>query len=105
MPQVTVTTRDGIEQNLDSQVGEPLMQTITSAGISELLALCGGMCSCGTCHVYIDSEFLGTLPSISDDENDLLSASAFRKDNSRLSCQIRMTAELDGLRATIAPED
>jgi ferredoxin, 2Fe-2S len=81
------------------------MQVITDAGMTDLLALCGGMCSCATCHVYIDNESSAELSEMSEDEADLLALSAHRKDNSRLSCQIRLTAELDGLKAQIAPTD
>jgi len=105
MVQVTVTDREGKEHELHGQAGETLMQTITNAGLSELLALCGGMCSCATCHVYIDRESSPPLPAMSQDEDDLLDASAHRRDSSRLSCQLRLHAGLGGLRATIAPED
>ena len=105
MPQVVVTDRSGGEERLDFRPGDTLMQTITGAGISDLLALCGGMCACATCHVYVDGEFVGALPAMSQDECDLLDGSPHRRENSRLSCQIRLNADLDGLRATIAPED
>lgn len=105
MPQVTITDREGNPHTIDGRSGETLMQTITHAGMAELLALCGGMCSCATCHVYVDDEFLGMLSPVNEDENELLEASDHRRPNSRLSCQIRMTDELEGLRATIAPED
>ena len=105
MPKLTVTTRDGIEKQLDGQEGASLMAAIRAAGIDELLALCGGACSCATCHVYVDEAFLGKLPALSEDENDLLDSSDHRLPASRLSCQLPLTAALEGLRATIAPED
>ena len=74
-------------------------------GFDELLALCGGCCSCATCHVHIDPAFADKLPQMSDDENDLLDSSDHRDENSRLSCQIPLTAELDGMTVTIAAED
>ena len=105
MPKLTVTTRDGVEKQLDGREGASLMAAIRAAGIDELLALCGGACSCATCHVYVDDAFLGRLPALSEDENDLLDSSDHRLPASRLSCQLPLTAALEGLRATIAPED
>lgn len=81
------------------------MQSICDAGINELLALCGGMCSCATCHVYVDDEFVDALPPMTADEDALLDASGHRQANSRLSCQIVMSASLEGVRVTIAPEE
>ena len=66
---------------------------------------CGGCCSCATCHVYVDPAFADKLPAISADESDLLDSSDHRNATSRLSCQLPMTAALDGLKVTIAPED
>lgn len=81
------------------------MEIIRDAGIDELLALCGGCCSCATCHVFVDDAWTDELPPPSEDESDLLDSSDHRSDASRLSCQIPFTAALDGLRVTIAPED
>lgn len=105
MTKVHVTDRDGETRSIDATLGSSLMQVITDNGISEMLALCGGMCSCATCHVYIDSDHHALLPPIHEDENGLLSCSDHRKENSRLACQVRMSAELEGLQVTIAPED
>jgi 2Fe-2S ferredoxin len=91
MTQVHVTTREG--------------EVITDNGIDEVLALCGGMCSCATCHVYIDSDHKDLLPAIHDDEDGLLSISDHRKENSRLACQVRINESLNGLRVTVAPAD
>jgi 2Fe-2S ferredoxin len=81
------------------------METIRDAGMDELLALCGGCCSCATCHVHIDPAFPGLLPPMSEDEDDLLDSSDHRNGTSRLSCQMALTNDLNGLRVTIAPED
>jgi len=105
MPQIHVTDRQGHERAVEGQPGTSLMQTITDADFPELLALCGGMCSCATCHVYVDTEQLDRLPPIGTDEDELLAGSGHRRDNSRLSCQVRVTDALDGLRLTIAPEE
>jgi len=105
MPKIIVITREGKELALDAPMGVSVMQAIRDAGIYELLALCGGVCSCATCHVYVDSKFSGILPAMVEDENDLLDGSTHRTENSRLSCQLQLSAALDGLRMTIAPED
>ena len=81
------------------------MEIIRDNGFDELLALCGGCLSCATCHVFVDEDYLERLPAMSEDESDLLNSSDARQANSRLSCQIPIGPELDGLRATIAPED
>lgn len=105
MPKIIVTTREGEERRLDVPSGLTAMQAIRDSGINELLALCGGVCSCATCHVYVDSDFVGALPAMSQDENELLDGASHRRETSRLSCQIPLSADLDGLRVTIAPED
>lgn len=105
MPKITVKTRSGAVSTFDAETGVALMIALRESGFHELEAICGGNCSCGTCHIYVDESFAGGLPSMSDDENDLLSASSFRKDTSRLSCQIPVTEELDGLSIEIAPPD
>ena len=81
------------------------MEAIRDNGFDELLALCGGCCSCATCHVHVDPAFKDKLPPMSEDEDDLLESSDHRVETSRLSCQIEFTAELDGLKVKIAPED
>jgi 2Fe-2S ferredoxin len=104
MPKVTVVDRSGAETALDIRPGVTLMQTITDAGITDLLALCGGVCSCCTCHVFVENG-AASLPDVSVDEDALLDGSAHRAPNSRLSCQIRLSDDMDGLRVSIAPED
>ena len=105
MPKLIVVTREGEESAVEGEAGLSVMEVIRDSGIDELLALCGGCCSCATCHVHVDPEFAGLLPPMSEDENDLLDSSDHRDETSRLSCQIQLTAALDGLRVTIAPED
>ena len=105
MPQQIVVNRAGEEQAVDGDTGLSVMEVIRDNGFDELLALCGGCCSCATCHVYVDSAFTDLLPPISEDENDLLDSSDHRTDASRLSCQLVLTDAMDGLRVTIAPED
>lgn len=105
MPKLIVVNREGEESTVDAAEGLSVMEAIRDNGFDELLALCGGCCSCATCHVFVDPAFNDRLPAVSEDEDDLLDSSDHRNENSRLSCQIPLTAELDGLRVTIAPED
>lgn len=105
MPKLVVVTREGEESVLEAEAGLSVMEIIRDNGIDELLALCGGCCSCATCHVFVDPAFTGVLPEMSDDENDLLDSSDHRDERSRLSCQLVMSDDLDGLTVTIAPED
>lgn len=105
MPKLIVVTREGEEREIDGEVGLSVMEVIRDAGIDEILALCGGCCSCATCHVHVDPDFTDALPAMSEDENDLLDSSATRDDTSRLSCQIQFTSALDGLKVRIAEED
>ncbi len=105
MAQLTVVTRDGTERTIEGQAGLSVMEIIRDAGFDELLALCGGCCSCATCHVHVDPDSASDLPAMSEDENDLLDSSSFRDANSRLSCQIPFSDKLDGLKVTIAEED
>lgn len=105
MPQLIVVTRDGTETIVEGEAGLSVMEVIRDAGFDELLALCGGCCSCATCHVLVDPAFADALPAMSADEDDLLDSSDHRGATSRLSCQLQFGAALDGLRVTIAPED
>lgn len=105
MPKLIVVNRAGEETAIEVENGLTVMEAIRDNGFDELLALCGGCCSCATCHVHVDPEFVGKLPALSEDEDDLLDSSDYRTENSRLSCQVPFTADLDGLRVTIAPED
>lgn len=105
MPVLLVTDQSGTETAVEAIVGLSVMENIREAGFDELLAICGGSCSCATCHVYVDATFADKLPSISADEDDLLDSSVHRQSASRLSCQIRFVDGLDGLRVQIAPQD
>jgi 2Fe-2S ferredoxin len=105
MPRLTVVDRSGNERTVEVGDGLTVMEAIRDNGFDELLALCGGCCSCATCHIHVDPAFADRLPAITLDEDDLLDSSDDRDANSRLSCQIPFTADLDGLKVTIAQED
>ncbi|MEY4672020.1 MAG: hypothetical protein RLZZ415_1899 [Pseudomonadota bacterium] len=105
MPKLVVVNRAGEEKTVDAAAGLSVMEAIRDNGFDELLALCGGCCSCATCHIHVDAAWADKLPAMSEDENDLLDSSDHRSTSSRLSCQIHLTDELDGLKVAIAPED
>jgi 2Fe-2S ferredoxin len=105
MASITVITRDGSQREIPATPGLSVMEIIKEAGISELLAICGGGCSCATCHVHVAETDMARTGQASADEADLLDSSDHKQPNSRLSCQIAFTPALDGLTVTIAPED
>ena len=105
MPTINVTTRDGDPRVVEGTLGISIMENLRDSGIDEILALCGGCLSCATCHVFVDGPWLKQLPPVSEDEDDLLDSSDARQANSRLSCQLPMTEELDGISVTVAPQD
>ena len=104
MTQLRVVDRDGVEHEVDSRTGFTLMENLRDLDYG-VAAICGGMCACATCHVYVDPEWLPKLPAMHSDEKDLLGDLATRKPNSRLSCQIKFTPDLEGLKVEIAPDE
>src|SRR5438128_8355719 len=105
MPKLIVVTREGEEREVMGDAGLSVMEVIRNAGFDELLAICGGCCSCATCHVHVEERWLAELPEMGPDEDDLLDSCDFRQPNSRLSCQIEFADTLDGLKLQIAPDD
>jgi 2Fe-2S ferredoxin len=104
MTLVRVVDRDGVEHEVEAQAGFKVMEALRELDYG-IAAICGGMCSCATCHIYIDREWLAKLPAPMSDEKELLSELAHYHDNSRLSCQVDITDTLAGLRLTIAPDE
>lgn len=106
MANFTLLTRSGEAHEIEGRDGISLMEHIRDAGFDELMALCGGCCSCATCHVYIEGLPADAGPSEpSIDESELLDGSDHRSAGSRLSCQVLFHDALDGIRVTVAPED
>jgi len=105
MPTLFVTSREGDQATVDAETGLSVMEVVRDAGFGESFGMCGGVRSCATCHVYVDPTFADRLPTMSDDENDLLDSSVYRQPNSRLSCQIPLDEALNGLAVEIAPGD
>jgi len=104
MPVLRVVNRDGVEQEVNAPVSGVLMEPLRDMD-DGVTAICGGMCSCATCHVYVDEAWQAKLPAPMSDETDMLKDLVSYKPNSRLSCQLQLSAALDGLRVTIAPEE
>lgn len=97
MAKITYIEADGTEYTVDVKNGESVMQAAVDNDISGIVAECGGACACATCHCYIDEQWTDKIPSAKDLEQDMLECAAEPQDNSRLSCQITVTDELDGL--------
>jgi ferredoxin len=96
-PLVTYVQHDGDTRSVNVPVGLTVMDGSVRNNLPGIIAECGGMCSCGTCHVYVDEPFRGLLPDPEMEEEDLLEFIDDRQDGSRLSCQLVLTDELDGL--------
>ncbi len=104
MALLRVIDRDGKEHQVEGKTGLKLMETLRDLEYG-VAAICGGMCSCATCHVYVDPQWVSRLPEPMSDERELLTELSHYQDNSRLSCQFDFTPELDGLRVTVAPDE
>ncbi|SUZ68947.1 uncharacterized protein METZ01_LOCUS21801 [marine metagenome] len=105
MTTIHVTDSEGEQHEVEAQVGLPIMETLRDLD-NGVMALCGGMCSCATCHCYIEEPWAASLPPMEEDELDLLEdLESFRKEQSRLTCQVKMTEDLDGIRVEVAPDE
>jgi ferredoxin, 2Fe-2S len=104
MALLRVVDRDGVEHEVEGKTGLKVMETLRELDYG-VAAICGGMCSCATCHVYVDREWLPKLPAPMSDERELLGELTHYQERSRLSCQIEFTPDLAGLRVTIAPDE
>lgn len=106
MPILIVTMRSGEVRKIEGAVGQSLKEALLEGGIAEIEAItsCGGCGSCGTCHVVVEASQLGRLQPMGMQEDDLLYARSDRVESSRLACQVRLEATMDGLALTIPPE-
>ena len=99
MPIITYVSPSGISRKIDVPFGMSVMQAALNHSVAGILGECGGNCMCATCHVYVELSFLNRIPPVKDNEKFMLSIAAEGPEtNSRLSCQIKMTEELDGIR-------
>lgn len=105
MPKLIIVKRDGSEHEVEASTGQNVMEAIRDAGFDELMAICGGGMSCATCHVYVDPAFAEKFAPAGEFEQELLESSDHMTAQSRLSCQLPFTEDVENLRVVIAPED
>ena len=100
MTKIHITNQDGDQTTIDAEDGLSLMEAAMNEGIPDILAECGGACACATCHVYVHADDFGRVGEPSEIEEAMLEFNDYRQDTSRLSCQIKISPELEGLRVT-----
>ena len=100
---IKVTDRDGKKHELDGDTNSTLMEILRDAGL-DIEAACGGCCACATCHVYINDQWLDKISPKDDDEESMLDQAFDVRNSSRLSCQINLSEDLDGIELELAPE-
>lgn len=98
MVKIIFETHKGAIHEVDGDTGQSVMETAISNMVPGILADCGGSCSCATCHVYVDAEWIGRIGPASEAERELLDMAIDPNETSRLSCQIKIAPEMDGLR-------
>ena len=103
MPKLIITNRSGKKSEIEFDTNFTLMEILRDNGYG-IEASCGGCCACATCHVYVDDKWTNKLKNMDDDEGSMLDQAFDVKNNSRLSCQIDLSEEFDGLEIEIAPE-
>jgi 2Fe-2S ferredoxin len=97
MPRITYIEHNGAEHTVDVPIGLTVMEGAVNNNIPGIDADCGGACACSTCHVYVDAAWVGKLPGREDMEEDMLDFAYEPNERSRLTCQVKVTPELDGL--------
>jgi 2Fe-2S ferredoxin len=105
MVEITVVDRLGDVRTISAKPGASLMEAIRASDFGDILATCGGCCSCASCHVFVDEAWTASLEEPATAEAELVEFSQFHRVTSRLSCQIKVTDQMKGLRVTIAPEE
>jgi ferredoxin, 2Fe-2S len=97
MPKITYIEHDGTQHTVDGEIGATVMETALRHSVPGIVAECGGSCTCATCMVYVAEEWKDRVGARSDEEEDQLDQAFDVRPTSRLSCQIKVTEELDGL--------
>ena len=105
MPKISFLNASGNVEEVDAKAGLTLMEVAVDNNVAGIVAECGGACACATCHAYIDEAWLDKLPAMDDMEDAMLDSALDRRANSRLSCQIEITDDLDGLAVTVADNE
>jgi 2Fe-2S ferredoxin len=102
MPKITFIEPDGVSHTVEAEIGATVMETALRNDVPGIIASCGGSCACATCHVHVDEAWLPVVGARSPEEEDMLDSAVDVDATSRLSCQIKVVEELDGLKVTIA---
>jgi len=97
MPSIQVIKKNGDRVTIQAAVGQSVMRSVIDSGVDGIEAECGGCLSCATCHAYVAPEWVDRLPAPTEEERSMLECAVDERENSRLTCQIVMTDELDGL--------
>ena len=97
MPKITFIEHDGTVHDVEAEHGEPVMEAAMRGSVSGIVAECGGSCTCATCHIYVDEAWLSKTGERSLEEDEQLDNAYDVRANSRLSCQIKVSGDLDGL--------
>ena len=97
MPKITYVETDGTRRDVEAEVGATVMETAIRNGVRGIVAECGGACTCATCHVYVDPDWISVTGGPSPMEEDMLDFAFDVRETSRLSCQIKVRDDLDGL--------
>jgi 2Fe-2S ferredoxin len=105
MPKIIFIMRDGARHEVDVDNGYSVMEAAINNNIEGIVAECGGACACATCHSYVDEAWLDKVPPMDDMEDSMLDAAYERRDNSRLTCQIEVNDNLDGLVIHVADNE
>lgn len=105
MPRIIFIDRNGDRREVTVSRGMTIMEAAVDNDVSGIVAECGGACACATCHAYISEKWVSGLPAIEDMEDAMLDSAIERKDNSRLTCQLEMTDELDGIEVQVAKNE
>jgi 2Fe-2S ferredoxin len=105
MPRITFITPDGEKHDVEAESGYSVMETAINNNIEGIVAECGGACACATCHSYIDEAWIDRMPEMDDMEDSMLDAAYDRRDNSRLTCQLEIQDDWDGLVVHVAENE
>jgi len=105
MPKVTFVDLVGVRHEVEVVSGNTIMEAAIDNDVPGIVAECGGACACATCHAYVDENWAARLPPMEDMEDAMLDSALDRQENSRLTCQISMTDELDGIKICVADNE
>jgi 2Fe-2S ferredoxin len=102
VPRIVYHDINGQRREVDVNAGSTLMEGAIDNNVAGIVAECGGACACATCHAYVAEAWVSRLPAVQEMEDAMLDSAADRRPNSRLTCQVEVTDELDGLEVFVA---